>query len=50
MQIEYGLHEKGLVGGVFPGNSSDPSELTGIADVVQEKFGLAQMVMVSDRN
>ena len=34
---------------VFPGNTGDPAAFTAIADVVRNKFGLAQMVMVGDR-
>ena len=34
---------------VFPGNTGDPAAFTAIVDVVREKFGLAQMVMVGDR-
>ena len=34
---------------MFPGNTGDPSAFTSIADVVREKFGLEQMVMVGDR-
>jgi hypothetical protein len=34
---------------VFPGNTGDPAAFTAIADVVRDKFGLAQMVMVGDR-
>ena len=53
LQIEYGLltDPAGLPVAVrvFPGNTGDPSAFTAIADVVREKFGLAQMVMVGDR-
>ena len=34
---------------MFPGNTGDPGAFTDIADVIREKFGLAQMVMVGDR-
>jgi len=34
---------------VFPGRTGDPAAFTEIADVVRDKFGLAQMVMVGDR-
>ena len=34
---------------MFPGNTGDPAAFTEIADVVRDKFGLAQMVMVGDR-
>src|SRR5271169_2287116 len=53
LQIEYGLLTdpagRPVAVRVFPGNTGDPSAFTGIADVVREKFGLAQMVMVGDR-
>ena len=51
-QIEYGLltdPEGPAAVRVFPGNTGDPAAFTGIVDVVQDKFGLAQMVMVGDR-
>ena len=34
---------------MLPGSTGDPAAFTGIADVVRDKFGLAQMVMVGDR-
>ena len=34
---------------MFPGNTGDPAAFTGIVDVVRDKFGLAEMVMVGDR-
>ena len=34
---------------MFPGNTGDPAAFTQIVDVVRDKFGLAQMVMVGDR-
>ena len=34
---------------VFPGSTGDPAAFTAIADVVRDKFKLAQMVMVGDR-
>ena len=53
LQIEYGLLTdpagRPVAVRVFPGNTGDPSAFTAIADVVREKFGLAQMVMVGDR-
>jgi hypothetical protein len=53
LQIEYGLltdpDGRPVAVRVFPGNTGDPSAFTAIADVVREKFGLAQMVMVGDR-
>ena len=53
LQIEYGLLTdpagRPVAVRVFPGNTGDPSAFTAIADVVRDKFGLAQMVMVGDR-
>jgi hypothetical protein len=53
LQIEYGLLTdpagRPVAVRVFPGNTGDPSAFTAIADVVRNKFGLAQMVMVGDR-
>jgi hypothetical protein len=53
LQIEYGLLTdpagRPVAVRVFPGNAGDPSAFTAIADVVRDKFGLAQMVMVGDR-
>jgi Transposase DDE domain len=53
LQIEYGLLTdpagRPVAVRVFPGNTGDPAALTEIVDVVQEKFGLAKMVMVGDR-
>src|SRR3984885_13380061 len=53
LQIEYGLltdpDGRPVAVRVFPGNTGDPSAFTAIADVVREKSGLAQMVMVGDR-
>jgi hypothetical protein len=34
---------------VLPGSTGDPAAFTGIVDVVRDKFGLAEMVMVGDR-
>ena len=53
LQIEYGLLTdpagRPVAVRVFPGNTGDPAAFTAIADVVRDKFGLAQMVMVGDR-
>jgi hypothetical protein len=53
LQIEYGLLTdpagRPVAVRVFPGNTGDPSAFTEIVDVVRDKFGLAQMVMVGDR-
>ncbi len=53
LQIEYGLltdpEGRPVAVRVFPGNTGDPSAFTAITDVVRKKFGLAQMVMVGDR-
>jgi len=53
LQIEYGLltdpEGRPVAVRVFPGNTGDPSAFTEIVDVVRNKFGLAQMVMVGDR-
>ncbi len=53
LQIEYGLLTdpagRPVAVRVFPGNTGDPAAFTEIADVVREKFGLAQMVMAGDR-
>jgi len=53
LQIEYGLLTdpagRPVAVRVFPGNTSDPSAFTEIVQVVREKFGLGQMVMVGDR-
>ena len=52
LQIEYGLltDPAGQAAvRVFPGNTGDPAAFTKIAEVVRDKFGLAQMVMVGDR-
>ena len=34
---------------MFPGNTGDPAAFAKITEVVRDKFGLAQMVMVGDR-
>src|SRR5712675_467734 len=53
LQVEYGLLTdpagRPVAVRVLPGNTGDPAAFTGIADVVRDKFGLAQMVMVGDR-
>ena len=53
LQIEYGLltDPAGLPVAVrvLPGSTGDPAAFTAIVDVVRNKFGLAQMVMVGDR-
>jgi hypothetical protein len=53
LQIEYGLltdpEGRPVAVRVFPGNTGDPGAFTAIVEVVRDKFGLAQMVMVGDR-
>ena len=53
LQIEYGLltdpEGRPAAVRVFPGNTADPAAFTAIVDVVRDKFGLEQMVMVGDR-
>jgi hypothetical protein len=53
LQIEYGLltdpDGRPVAVRVFPGNAGDPAAFTAIVDVVREKFGLQEMVMVGDR-
>ena len=53
LQIEYGLLTdpagRPVAVRVLPGNTGDPGAFTAIVDVVREKFGLEQMVMVGDR-
>jgi len=53
LQIEYGLltdtEGRPVAVRVFPGNTGDPAAFTQIVQVVRDKFGLAQMVMVGDR-
>jgi hypothetical protein len=53
LQIEYGLltdpEGRPVAVRVFPGNTGDPGAFTEIVEVVRDKFGLAQMVMVGDR-
>jgi hypothetical protein len=53
LQIEYGLltdpDGRPVAVRVFPGNTGDPAAFTEIVQVMRDKFGLAQMVMVGDR-
>jgi len=53
LQIEYGLltdpEGRPVAVRVLPGNTGDPAAFTQIVDVVRDKFGLAEMVMVGDR-
>src|SRR5689334_4749796 len=53
LQIEYGLltdpSGRPVAVRVFPGNTGDPAAFTQITDVLRDKFGLAEMVMVGDR-
>jgi len=53
LQIEYGLLTdpagRPVAVRVLPGNTGDPAAFTGIVQVVRDKFGLAEMVMVGDR-
>jgi hypothetical protein len=53
LQIEYGLltdpEGRPVAVRVFPGNTGDPAAFTDIVQVVREKFGLRDMVMVGDR-
>jgi hypothetical protein len=53
LQIEYGLLTdpagRPVAVRVFPGNTGDPAAFTKITEVVREKFGLREMVMVGDR-
>ena len=53
LQIEYGLLTdpggRPVAVRVFPGNTGDPSAFTEIVQVVRDKFGLQNMVMVGDR-
>jgi hypothetical protein len=53
LQIEYGLLTdpagRPVAVRVLPGNTGDPAALTGIVQVIRDKFGLAEMVMVGDR-
>ena len=53
LQIEYGLLTdpagRPVAVRVLPGNTGDPGAFTDIVDVVRDKFGLQEMVMVGDR-
>jgi hypothetical protein len=53
LQIEYGLltdpEGRPVAVRVLPGSTGDPAAFTQIVQVVREKFGLGQMVMVGDR-
>jgi hypothetical protein len=53
LQIEYGLLTdpagRPVAVRVLPGNTGDPAAFTGIVQVMRDKFGLAEMVMVGDR-
>jgi hypothetical protein len=53
LQIEYGLLTdpagRPVAVRVLPGNTGDPAAFTGIVQVIRDKFGLAEMVMVGDR-
>src|ERR1700685_3312307 len=53
LQIEYGLltdpEGRPVAVRVLPGNTGDPASFTQIVQVVRDKFGLEQMVMVGDR-
>jgi hypothetical protein len=53
LQIEYGLltdpEGRPVAVRVLPGNTGDPASFTEIVQVVRDKFGLEQMVMVGDR-
>ncbi len=53
LQIEYGLltdpEGRPVAVRVFPGNTGDPAAFTRIVQVVRDKFGLRDMVMVGDR-
>jgi Transposase DDE domain len=52
-QIEYGLltdpEGRPVAIRVFKGNTADPTAFTGAVDVVRDKFGLDDLVMVGDR-
>src|SRR5512133_3394798 len=53
LQIEYGLLTdpggRPVAVRVLPGSTGDPVAFTQIADVLRDKFGLAEMVMAGDR-
>ncbi len=52
-QIEYGLLTdpagRPVAVRVFPGNTADPTAFTAIVDVVRNRFGLSELVLVGDR-
>ncbi|HEX5255059.1 MAG TPA: IS1634 family transposase [Mycobacterium sp.] len=52
-QIEYGLltdpDGRPVAVRVFPGNTADPAAFTETVDIVRNKFGLGELVMVGDR-
>jgi hypothetical protein len=52
-QIEYGLltdpEGRPVAVRVFEGNTADPTAFTTAVDIVREKFGLTELVMVGDR-
>jgi len=53
LQIEYGLLTdpagRPVAVRVFPGNTADPTAFVEAVDVVRERFGLRELVMVGDR-
>jgi hypothetical protein len=53
LQIEYGLltdpEGRPVAVRVLPGSTGDPAAFTGIVQVIRDKFGLAEMIMVGDR-
>ena len=53
LQIEYGLltdpEGRPVAVRVFAGNTADPAAFVAAVEVVRERFGLAQLVMVGDR-
>jgi hypothetical protein len=53
LQIEYGLltdkEGRPVAVRVFPGNTGDPKAFTEAVDVVRNKFGITEAVMVGDR-
>jgi hypothetical protein len=53
LQIEYGLltdpEGRPVAVRVFSGNTADPAAFVAAVEVVRERFGLAQLVMVGDR-
>jgi hypothetical protein len=52
-QIEYGLltdpEGRPVAVRVFPGNTADPTAFTTAVEVVREKFGLDELILVGDR-